>query len=101
MALHTSLHIHRPDIATTKLLVTEERKSRYNDTLILLLLQSPFFITTPILHKVQTEGLFFERPHFPFLPQGPCTKAQGTSYHAGYFFSGYGYFPNPDVPGMV
>ena len=28
-------------------------------------------------------------------------KAQGTSYHAGYFFTGYGYFLYPDVTGMV
>ena len=28
-------------------------------------------------------------------------KGQGTSDHAGYFFAGYGYFPYPDVTGMV
>ena len=28
-------------------------------------------------------------------------KAQGTSYHAGYFLAGYGYFPYPNVTGMV
>ena len=28
-------------------------------------------------------------------------KAQGTSNHAGYFFAGYGCFPDPYVTGMV
>ena len=31
----------------------------------------------------------------------PKFKAQGTSDHAGYFFARYGYFPYPDVTGMV
>ena len=29
------------------------------------------------------------------------TKAQGTSGRTGYFFAGYGYFPHPNVTGLV
>ena len=38
---------------------------------------------------------------FPFIFFFIVTKAQGTSHHAGYFFAGYGYFPYPNVPGIV
>ena len=37
------------------------------------------------------------------LPRNHSTtfKAQGISKRAGYFFAGYGCFPNPDVPGLI
>ena len=49
--------------------------------------------------------MFVISPHHTTLSAFHWTthkiKAQGTSYHAGYFLAGYGYFPYPDVTGKV